>query len=104
MGVEWFPCSRCKDSICDAGRWESCGDNCDRRWCTKQCAEADGRRRGEDDEYDIITCNPCRDEDLDDYYLVPFLLEQLKLTRKEAVKLFNDKLKEEKDASEQGTS
>lgn len=100
MGVDWFPCSRCNSSICDAGRWVTCGDGCDRRWCDKACAEVDGRRRGEDDEYDIITCNHCRNEDVDDYYLLPFLLKHFKLTRQEAVKLFNDSHKEEDNESE----
>jgi hypothetical protein len=100
MGVDFFPCANCGESICDCGDYVRCGDDCGRRWCCEKCALEDGFSKYDEElgEYssDFKTCKYCRDEELEDYILVDFLLKRAKLTRKKAIKLFFDKQKRKK--------
>lgn len=97
MGVDYFPCDRCSHAICDCGDWVDCNEECGRRWCYDECAEADGRREAEDENGDTsVTCKYCRNEDVDDCELLKFLLKHCKLTRKRAVKMLLDKSKRRK--------
>jgi hypothetical protein len=86
MGVDFFPCDHCGESICGCGNYVRCNDECHRRWCDKHCAGADGYRRyGDDDEDDGPSCDFCRREDVTDHELLQFLLGRVGLTRERAV-------------------
>lgn len=90
MGVEFFPCDRCGESICDCGRYERCHYDCGRRWCSPECAALDGYRSGDSDEIHDDpdgSCNFCRGEDVTDDVLLAFLLEKFRLTHDQAVKM-----------------
>lgn len=87
MGVEFFPCDHCGDSICDAGHYEQCNYNCCRRWCCDQCAEADGYKAlpseeeaeaaGEEwDEDAEGTCAFCRKEQFTETQMLDWLQER----------------------------
>jgi hypothetical protein len=92
MGVDFFPCDRCGESICDCGDYERCGEDCCRRWCSRECANLDGYR--DDEEAGCYTCNFCRNEDVEDVVLLKFLLKHFKISEKKAKKLYFKKLKE----------
>ena len=96
MGVNFFPCDHCGQSICDCGPYVRCDDGCCRRWCDRTCAKADGFRRddGGDDDCER-SCNFCRGEDVEAKPLLECLLEHFKLSRQEAVRLYFEYLKEE---------
>lgn len=84
MGVDFFPCDYCGESICDCGSWEECNRDCGRRWCDMKCAKADGYQ----DEDDVLSCKYCRDEDATDTQLLHFLLRWYGTTMKKAKKLY----------------
>lgn len=89
MSVDFFPCDFCGASICDCGHYVTCkgnDDNCGKRWCNQVCAKKDGY-----DYNDFPSCKYCRNEELEDYILVEFLLKELNLKREEAIKLFFEK-------------
>lgn len=97
MGVDFFPCSRCCESICDCGSYVRC--ECGYKWCSDACAKEDGFNNGWDEELDEDvepSCKYCRDEDLDDSTLLKFVLKHAKLTRKKALKLYFDRKKPKK--------
>lgn len=89
MGVDFFPCDRCSEPICDCGDWISCNDDCGRRWCTLCCADQDGYSSPDYDDHGNETsetsCNFCRGEDVEDGDVLGWALKKLKLTRQEAV-------------------
>src|SRR6185369_10630827 len=74
MGVDFFPCDYCGESICDCGSYEQCNDHCYRRWCSKVCAASDGYLDAE--EYYDRSCSYCRLEEARDEQLFKFLLEK----------------------------
>ena len=87
MGVDFFSCDYCGESICDAGDYERCNEDCYRRWCDRRCAEKDGYQY--DEESGDYTCKYCRNEEIEDEVLVEYLLKRSGLSRKDAVKEFN---------------
>lgn len=87
MGVEFFPCHYCSESICDCGEYVSC--DCRRKWCTLDCAVEEGFYYDEEDQ-DTAKCNFCQKRDVEDSELVKFLLEKLEVSRDEAVKEYYD--------------
>jgi hypothetical protein len=102
MGVDFFPCDKCMESICDCGDYVRC--QCGHRWCGLDCAMEDGYvmdGNSEDDwdgegekpdwrEWDE-SCKYCRKEDVEDSILLKFLLKHCKMTRKKALKLYFNK-------------
>lgn len=91
MGVDFFPCDYCGESICDCGSYERC--ECGRRWCDRKCAEKDGYMSDSDgygDEPDGLisgpSCKFCRLEDAEDSKLLRYLLCRYNLTREQVVK------------------
>ena len=94
MGVDFFPCDGCGESICDCGSYTRCG--CGRRWCDDDCAVKTDHYDSETD-----TCKFCRDEDVEDYILQPFLLKKLGWTREEAVAKFLEEYTPEEDDGEE---
>lgn len=83
MGVDFFPCDRCGESICDCGPYERCSDNCGRRWCSMECAKADGYNP-DDEERQDDSCNFCRLEDVEDGPLLHFVLKLHNMTLEQA--------------------
>jgi hypothetical protein len=90
VGVEFFPCAACGESICDCGRYEQCG--CGRRWCDLKCAAEDGYAEGEgvdpecwDGFRETWTCAYCRLENFEDGELLNHLLRRYNLTREQVV-------------------
>lgn len=77
MGVDFFPCDYCSESICDCGSYERC--ECGRRWCSKDCAKKEGYL-SDDDEYGR-SCSYCRNEEAEDNELFHFLLNKYNLER-----------------------
>lgn len=89
MGVEFFPCDHCGESICDCGSYERC--SCGRKWCDEKCAKKAGYNSDDEDE-EGGTCSFCRMEQAEDYQLLGFLLEKYNLTREQVLegwKVFN---------------
>lgn len=83
MGVDFFPCDYCGESICDCGSYERCNEHCYRRWCDLECAKQDGHNI-DDEGWD--SCNFCRKEDAEDGELLQYLLKKYGLTREEVVR------------------
>jgi hypothetical protein len=81
MGVDFFQCDGCGETICDCGSYERCEGECGRRWCERKCADMDGA----DEDY---VCKYCREEDVEDGVLLKFLLKHYKLTEKKAKKMY----------------
>ena len=73
MGVDFFPCDYCGESICDVGDYERC--DCGRAWCDRKCAEFDGQDREEDN------CAYCRNEKAEDCDILKYLLNKYNLNR-----------------------
>lgn len=101
MGVDFFPCDYCGESICDCGSYERC--ECGRRWCDKKCAKGDGFRpsgydEDEDTEWEgVDSCKFCRLEDAEDGELLHYLLCRYNLTRDQVVKEYVASLPPEED-------
>jgi hypothetical protein len=81
MGVDFFPCDACSETICECGSYRRCEGDCGRRWCDLECAIKDGA----DEE---MICKYCRNEDVEEGVLLRFLLKHFKLTEKKAKKLY----------------
>jgi hypothetical protein len=89
MGVDWYSCNYCGDTFSDAGYFKSC--ECGNKWCSDECAEADGRIYSEDEESYELSCNYCRGEDFSDYELLQYLMARLGIsTREEVVKAYKE--------------
>ncbi len=104
MGVDFFPCDRCGESICDCGDYIRCCDNCGRRWCGMECAAADGfvPESGDGDMQDR-TCNFCRNEDVEDSPLLHYLLKRFGLSLKKAKKMYLNTQKKRSERERQDT-
>lgn len=84
MSVEFFYCHFCRQSVCDCGFYTSC--NCGRRWCDEDCAQSEGYINVEEPQ--ISSCKFCREEDLEDYQIVSFLLNYCHLSRRDVVRMW----------------
>lgn len=92
MGVEFFECDRCSETICDAGDWWAC-ETCGIRLCQHCEAETDA-----DNCLDEIdqegTPNPgclfCMRKDATDLALLVFALQQLGIMREELMKRYQE--------------
>jgi len=111
MGVDFFDCDVCGESICDAGDYESC--SCGRNWCSMECAEVDEFEKEhcklgydmEDNEceedyccdcdnyIDESSCKYCREEDFEDNILLAYALQELNFTRADLIKQYKDSKK-----------
>jgi hypothetical protein len=79
MGVEFFSCAVCGESVCDSGPYERC--ECGRKWCGKRiCLDTDGFEND-----DFRSCKFCRDEDVEDVRLLEYCLGRLGMTREQAI-------------------
>lgn len=96
MGVDFFPCHYCKESICDCGSYTRC--RCGRKWCSDECAEKEGYRSEDQDRFSV-SCSFCRMEDVEDSALVEFLLRKLNITRARATLLYFGDYPEDDDSS-----
>jgi hypothetical protein len=76
MSVEFFPCSLCGESICDAGEWWDCHE-CGYSLCIG-CAEDNVSEDGETGD-DI--CPFCARDLATDTQLLDFALSKLNMTR-----------------------
>lgn len=92
MGVDFLSCENCGHNFPDCGDFVNC--ECGKHWCSIECAESDGFRYEEDgftpkdSEWEQETsCNYCREEDVEDYFLISFALMKLNMTRNELVQL-----------------
>lgn len=102
MGVSFFPCDVCGESICDCGMYYHC--SCGRRWCSKDCALDDGYIDESTFDYECDdakaepdTCKFCRGEDVDTIELLAYALTRLGLTRQELVAEYNENCPVPKD-------
>jgi len=86
MGVDFFPCDRCRNTICDCGDYIRCkGKRCDRVWCCFDCAKEDGYLFDSDHD-DYGTCSFCRKEQATESELLHHALDLLKMTRAKLLK------------------
>jgi len=81
MGVAWFACAACGESVCDCGPYTRCG--CGRRWCDYKCAAVDAHRTNEDGEDG--SCAFCRGEDAEDSDLFAFLMNYHGVSRSDVL-------------------
>lgn len=96
MGIDYYFCDRCGDSIPVVIDYVGC--SCGYTWCSDICAKKDGYDDGfqlDEDGNEIYkdsTCNYCRGDDFDNEELLRYSLELLKITREQlVVKLKNSK-------------
>lgn len=82
MGVDWLACRECGETFPDCGDFVAC--ECGERWCSDECAEADGYRYEEDgftpegSSWEQETsCNFCRKESFEDWDMLMLALELL---------------------------
>lgn len=95
MGVDFFSCDGCGESICDCGSYIKCR-KCEHRWCDLTCAIKNGGYKYNDDEddddydddYEEQSCKFCRKEEAEDSDLLNFLIKKYKLNRKTVVQLY----------------
>jgi len=87
MGVEFFPCDICGESICDCGFYESCS-NCEVSVC-EECYEE------QKEKYGLVV-----DKDKREYFGGDALLECdccSKKNKKERIKKLEEQLKKERE-------
>jgi hypothetical protein len=89
MGVDWLTCNYCGETFPDCGDYVYC-EECGTRWCSVECAEADGYVWDETSEH-FETCKFCRGEDHTDEVLLEFALELLKMDREDLIEEYNIK-------------
>lgn len=77
MGVDFFPCDHCGDSICDCGSYWTCSGECGARLCDDCAADLVS------DEDNAEACPFCRKKVATDYQLLEFALAKLGVTRDE---------------------
>ena len=113
MGVDYYVCEYCGETFPDAGYYVSC-EECGTRWCSDSCAEEEGYVEchcskagfdiednmycGENEDYCSDckyyvqdSCGSCRGEIIEDWELLDFALDKLKLNREELVELYKNK-------------
>lgn len=87
MGVAYFPCDYCNESICDCGDYVRCSEDCGRRWCDEKCAELDGFTENKDEEDDYgeyrKSCFFCRNEEVEDEELLDYMFKKYCTNREE---------------------
>jgi hypothetical protein len=83
MGVDFFTCDHCGESICDAGDYDHC--DCGKRFCSGPRDTGCGKVHENEDG--SLTCSFCRREEISDYDLLQYLLAASNLTREEAAKM-----------------
>lgn len=106
MGVDWLTCRNCEDTFSDCGHFVGC--DCGNKWCTDDCAEADGYKTescklGYDtednecekscyncDEFLEKSCKYCREEDFEDYELLKFALNKLGISRENLIEMYKE--------------
>lgn len=93
MGIDYYSCKSCGETFPDCGEYVYC--ECDENWCSMECAEEDGFKRGEfevwNDYYKKYvtqesSCKYCRKEDVEDSALLSTALKLLGVTRADLVK------------------
>ena len=97
MGVDYYACESCGDTFPDCGDFVSC--ECGKRWCSDECAEADGHQEEEDgftpegSKWSQETsCNFCRKEEFEDYDLLELAQELLGKSRHDLIELYKNKI------------
>lgn len=96
MGVDFFPCNYCKESICDCGDYIRC--DCGYKWCEIHCAIKEGYQIDEDGK----SCSYCRKENVEDNLLLDFLMKRHNLSRIEVIKDYYDSFREEDNENDLG--
>lgn len=92
MGVDYYACSHCGDTFPDAGYHVSC--ECGKHWDSDECAESDGFRSEELDDYEEIrTCSYCRNEEFEDYELLLYAINLLGIERDELVRMYRSHIR-----------
>lgn len=86
MGVEFFPCDDCGESICDAGSYWRC-DDCRHKLCD-DCRN--NHRYSEEDFGDEWACPFCLKDVVTDADLLAFLLAIMQKTREQAVLMYQE--------------
>jgi Zinc finger, C3HC4 type (RING finger) len=82
VGVEFFDCDLCGDTICDAGSWFAC-DDCNH----VMCEECEFKHSNEDGE---VACPFCSKEEATDSDLLEFALLKLGMTRHGLLKEYQE--------------
>ena len=96
MGVDFFPCDYCSESICDCGDYVQC--ECGRKWCDEKCAEKEGYKDSDEEGEPLDpTCSFCRNEQAEDSDLFNFLLKKYNLQRDAVLSEYLEKQKESED-------
>ena len=83
MGVGFFDCVTCGESICDCGLYYRCY-NCSRKFCSTECVGVD---KDEDLGY-YTSCRFCSGKDATTTQLLEFVLGQLNLTVDELKEMY----------------
>ncbi len=88
MGVDFIPCAACGETFPDCGDFYPC-EECGNCFCSRECAKME--LIDEDTEgNEISNCCICRKERGNDYVLLEALLRHFKLTREQALKIWQD--------------
>lgn len=94
MGVDFYTCAKCERNFPDCGNYYSC-EECSNVFCSDKCANPEPfydplDEDGGGEEIERYTCCICRKEDANDYILLNALLRHFKLTREQALKIWQE--------------
>ena len=96
MGVDFFPCDDCGESICDCGSYWRCQEGCGARLCD-DCADKHKVWDDlDDDGNEINPCPYCKREAATDSQLLQFALKKLGVTQEALLKEYQAEGKEKK--------
>lgn len=89
MGIDFLVCTNCTETFADCGEYYDC-EECGNVFCSIDCAKPESL------DADRMDCCICRKEEANDYILLHVLLRHYKITREDAMKIWQ----EEKDNGE----
>jgi hypothetical protein len=100
MGVDFYTCANCSRNFPDCGNYYFC-EECSNQFCSNKCADPqpldeeegeDENNDENDDDYDNTrySCCICRKEEANDYILLEALLRHFKISRADALKIWQD--------------
>lgn len=85
MGVDFFECDECGETICDAGPYWTC-DECRHHLCE----DCEGKLVIEDGETGDAVCPFCERQTATDFQLLEYALGKLGLTRDQLFEEYQD--------------
>lgn len=88
MGVDFYTCrnQKCEYNFPDCGSYFSC--DCGFNFCSTECGERQSSFNEDDEE--ISTCILCREEQVQHYALLSFLISYYNISYEKAIELYKE--------------